>query len=210
MNQTLQNILTYFRNLTLRSMGDTRDFNTLLMDKDVSKALKMLSDRDEEVDEAIREYNPQTHAVMKRPNKYRKKESPYITEKLPRTRQRYINEVELFFLFGRPIIWTKDDGDDDTFSLFKDFLAEQHFDARIRQVKRLAGAETESALLFHIYRDDAGERVIKSLVLARSTGYKLRPLIDQYGNLNALGYGYHLNEGGKNVEHWDFQTPKML
>ena len=210
MNKTLQDIMTYFRNLTLNSVGADRDFATLMEDRDVSTALSMMGDRDDEVDLAVKEYNPQTHDVMKRPNKYRKNERPYITEKLPRTRQRYINEIELFFLLGNPVVWSKDGGDDDAFQLFTDFLKEQHFDSRLRQSKRLAGAETESALLFHIYRDHGGERRIKSLVLARETGYRLRPLIDQYGSLIAFGYGYYLRERGKNVEHWDFQTAEKL
>lgn len=210
MNETLKQILTAFRNLTLRSGGDARDLNTRLLDKDISSALDMLQNRDTEVDTAIREYHPQTHAVMKRPNKPRRGERPYITEKLPRTRQKYINEVELFFLLAKPIVWTKKEGGDEAFSLFTQFLCDQHFDSRMRQAKRLAGAETESALMFHIYRDTEGERQVKSLVLARSTGYRLRPLLDQYGNLTAFGYGYTLREGGKDIEHWDFQTPKML
>lgn len=211
MNQTLQNILTYFRNLTLRSSGDTRDFRTRLVDRDISQALEMLQNRDDEVDIAIKEYNPQTHPVMKRPNKLRRREAPYVSEKLPRTRQRYINEVELFFLFGKPVVWTKSAGDDEAFDLFKTFLKDQHFDSRMRQTKRLAGAETEAALLFHIYRSGEGnEQKVKSLVLARSTGYRLRPLIDQYGNMGGFGYGYTLCEGGRSVQHWDFQTPDTL
>ena len=39
----------------------------------------------------------ESHEVNKRPNKHRKNQEPYITEKLPRGRQAYINEVELFF-----------------------------------------------------------------------------------------------------------------
>lgn len=210
MTKTLQQILTYFRNLTMNATGISRDFTQLLSDKDVSKALEMLGDRDNEVDLAIKEYNPQTHDVMKRPNKYRRNEKPYVTEKLPRTRQRYINEVELFFMLAKPIIWKKENGDDQGFGMYTDFLREQHFDARMREAKRLAGAETESALLYHIYRDDKGERRVKLLTLARSTGYRLRPLIDQYGDLKAFGYGYILNEGGRNVQHWDFQTADAL
>lgn len=195
----------------LNSTGVSRDLYRLIQDKDISAALNLLQDRDDEVDAAIREYNPQTHEVMKRPNKYRKNDSPYFTEKLPRTRQRYINEVELFFLLGNPIIWKKDEGDDEAFSLFTEFLNGQHFNSRIRQAKRLAGAETESALLCHIYRDDnKEEKAVKSVVLARSTGYKLRPLFDQYGNMTAFAYGYTTKEGGKNVVHWDFQTSDIL
>lgn len=212
MTNYLQQLLTYFRNLTLNSVGATRDLHQLILDKDISSALDMMQNRDDEVDIAIREYNPQTHEVMKRPNKYRKNEAPYITEKLPRTRQRYINEVELFFLLGKPIVWKKEAGDDEAFELFTNFLDEQHFNSRIRQAKRLAGAETESALIAHIYRDDdnGGERRVKLNVLSRSTGYRLRTLFDRYGNLTALAYGYVTREKGRNVQHWDFQTAKIL
>lgn len=207
----LQQILTYFRNLALNSGGVTRDLYQLLADKDIDKAISLMQERDSDVDQAIREYNPQLHEVMKRPNKYRKRGENYITEKLPRTRQRYINEVELFFLLGKPIIWKKRTGADDAFQKFLDFLAEQHFDSKMRQAKRLAGAETESALIAHIFRDEqTNERRVKLNVLARSTGYRLRPLFDQYGNLTAFAYGYTTKEGGKNIRHWDFQTPRLL
>lgn len=211
MTNFLQQILTYFRNLTLNSAGVSRDLYTLLQQQDINRALDLMQNRDDEVDIAIKEYNPQTHSVMRRPNKYRKNDDPYITEKLPRTWQRYINEVELFFLLGSPIIWKKEDGDDEAYKLFTDFLSEQHFNSRIRQAKRLAGAETESALLTHIYRDEEnGERMVKLCVLARSTGYRLRPLFDQYGGMSAFAYGYTTREGGRDIQHWDFQTPKIL
>lgn len=60
MNNYLQQILTYFRNLTLNSFGVNRSLYQLLQDKDISRALEMLQNRDDEVDEAIKEYNPQT------------------------------------------------------------------------------------------------------------------------------------------------------
>lgn len=211
MNKYLQQLLTYFRNVTLNASGVSRDLYQLLQDKDISKALEMLQNRDDEVEQAIKEYNPQTHEVMKRPNKYRKGDDPYITEKLPRTRQRYINDIELFFLLGNPIEWKKEDGDDEAYRLFIDFLDSHYFNSRIRQSKRLAGAETESALICHIYRDDeTGERRTKLNVLARSTGYRLRPLFDTIGNMTAFAYGYVTREGNRNVQHWDFQTPKIL
>lgn len=211
MNNYLQQILTYFRNLTLNSVGVSRTLYQLLQDKDISRALEMLQNHDDEVDEAIKEYNPQTHDVMKRPNKYRKGDDPYITEKLPRTRARYINEIELFFLLGNPILWKKEDGDDEAFSMFTDFLDEQYFNSRIRQAKRLAGSETESALICHIYRDDhTGERKVKMNILARSTGYRLRPQFDTMGNMTAFAYGYTTNEGNRTIQHWDFQTADIL
>jgi hypothetical protein len=35
-------------------------------------------------------------------------------------------------------------------------------------------------------------------------------MFDQYGHLRACAYGYTLTEKGKNVQHWDIQTPDFL
>ena len=117
MNNYLQQIMTYFRNLALNSAGVERNLYQLIQDGDIEAAIDMMQNRDDEVNSAIKEYNPQTHEVMSRSNKYRKNDDPYISEKLPRTRQRYINEVELFFLLGNPIKWKKENGSDDALSL---------------------------------------------------------------------------------------------
>lgn len=211
MTNYLQQILTLFRNKALNAVGAERDLLTLINDGDISTAIQLMQDRDIDVDEAIKEYYPQHHAVMSRPNKFRKGKDPYITEKLPRAKQRYINEVELFFLLGNPILWKKEEGDDEAYKLFTGFLEAQRYNANMRKFKRLAGAETESAKLYHIYRDEAsGAMQVKTVVLARETGYKLRPLFDQYGNLRAFAYGYQLVEGGKTIQHWDIQTPDFL
>lgn len=211
MNNYLQQILTYFRNMALNAAGAERDLLQYIQDGDIASAISLMQDKDTEVDLALDEYNPQTHDVMKRPNKYRENDNPYISEKLPRTRQRYINEVELFFLLGNPILWKKEDGDDDAFKLFTDFLKAQRFDANMRKAKRLAGAETQSAKLYHVFRDErTNDMMVRTVVLARQTGYRLRPLFDQYGNLMAFAYGYTLTERGRSVEHWDIQTPDFL
>lgn len=211
MTNYLQQILTYFRNMALNAAGAERDLLQYIQDGDITSAINLMQNRDSEVDAALEEYNPQTHEVMRRPNKFRKNDNPYISEKLPRTRQRYINEVELFFLLGNPILWKKEDGDDEAFKLFTDFLKSQRFDSTMRKVKRLAGAETQAAKLYHIFRDErTNEAQVRTVVLARQTGYKLRPLFDQYGFLRACAYGYTLTEKGKSVEHWDIQTPEFL
>lgn len=195
--------------MVLNSSGVERNLYQLIQDGDISTAIGLMQDRDIEVNIAISEYNPQTHDVMKRPNKYRKGDAPYISEKLTRTRQMYINEVELFFLLGNNIKWKKTAGDDEAFTLFTDFLKNQRFNSNMRQAKRLAGAETESAKLYHIYREE-NNIAVKTVVLARSEGYQLRPLFDQYKNMTAFAYGYKLKENGKTVQHWDIQTPDFL
>ena len=199
-------IITKFKNKTLNAQGIESDLYKALQKGDVSAALSMFQNREEEVDNAIKEYNPQTHKVMQRRNKYRKNDRPYITEKLPRTRQRYINEVELFFLFGSPLRWTKLDGDDEAYKLFLDFIRDSRFDAKMRQIKRLAGAETECAKLYHLY-NEGGKIAVKTVVLARSTGYDIRPLFNQYGDLVSFAYGFKTKGAdNKTVQHWEIET----
>ncbi len=136
----------------------------------------------------------------------------YRTEKLPRARQKYINEVELFFLLGNPIRWKKvnNEGSDEAFEAYNQFLHDTRFDVTMRQAKRTAGAETECAKLYHIYRDENFQPQVKVVVICKSNGYTLRPLFDQYGNLIAFGYGYYLKEGVSTVEHFDIQTPNTI
>lgn len=211
MQNYLQQVFDYFRNLALNSAGAERTLYELIQDKDIARAIELMRNRDAEVDAALKEYNTQTHDIMSRPNKSRKNAQAYTTEKLPRARQRYINEVELFFLFGNPVKWRYIAGDKGCYELFTSFLKNQRFDSNMRKTKRLAGAETESAKLYHIFRDeDANKREVRTVILARSTGYRLRPLFDQYGKLVAFGYGYKLKENGRTVEHWDIQTPEIL
>lgn len=119
---------------------------------------------------------------MKRPDKPRKNRQPYKVEKLPRRRQVYINEVELFFLLGNPISWKPSldmEGKDEAFDAYMQFLKDTRFNTTMRQAKRLAGAETESAKVYHIY-NDGGKPAVKVLVISKSKGYTLRPLFDQY------------------------------
>lgn len=205
MSNYINRILNAFRNMALNAEGADSDLNKLISNKEIGKAVGLMVNNDEEVDKAIREYNPQTHQVMKRPNKYRDDDEPYITEKLPRTRARYINEIELFFLLGKPIEWKQRGGDNEGYELFMSFLEDIHFNSKIREAKRLAGSELESALVFNL--TNAGGKVgYKFFIVSRSKGYRLRYMFDQYGDLIALAYGYKLKENGRNVSHWDILT----
>jgi len=209
MDNYLLNILQLFKNVTLNSDGVKRQLLQHLQAKKVNEAISLMTSHYEEVDNAISEYNPQTHRVMFRENKNRNDGTTYFTEKLPRSRQKYINEVELFFLLGENIIWTQDGGTPEAFAAFKQFLTDTHFNARTRTAKRLAGAETECAKLYNIYKRN-GETQINSVILARSTGYDIRTLFDAYGNLIAFAYGYKQKEDGGMVQHWDIQLAELL
>lgn len=211
MTETIKSVSDIIRNKVLNYMGVERDLAELLADKDINKVMAMLQNRDDEVNDALNEFTPELHEVMRRRDKVREGKDPYRVEKLPRSRQRYINEVELFFLYGKPIEW-KDStpkGGGDAYEAFSGMLKTLRFDSLMRQLKRVAGSETEAALLFHFYNDEDTPQV-RPLILAYSEGYKLRPLIDQYGNMLAFGYGYSLKEGKKTVEHFDVQTADYL
>lgn len=201
----IEKIKTQFKYVSLNSEGLIRDLYKYIEDGDINGAVGLMDNNDKEVDNAIREYNPQTHPVMNRPNKPRKNMPTYITEKLPRTKQRYINEIELFFLLGKPLVWKMVEGDDEAYRVFLRYWGKFRMDSLLRKAKRLAGAETESSLVFHLSK--RGDSInVKPFIAARSTGYKLRPLFDQYGDLVALAYGYCLREGKKNIKHWDILT----
>lgn len=213
MGSILNYIIDIFRGQSMNDADTSKDLITLIKEKDISRAMELFQNRDLDVLEAIKEYDPILHDVMKRPNKLRKNKSPYVTEKLPRRWQAYINEVALFFLLGQPIKWSKNDPSvqDEAFDAFTQFLKDTRFDTTMRQAKRLAGAETECAKLYHIYRnEETGKAEVKVVLLAKSLGYTLRPLFDQYGTMLAFGYGYYLKEGVNTVEHFDIQTPRVI
>lgn len=179
----------------------------------INEAKGLFQNRDEAVLDAIKEYNPEQHAVMNRLNKERKGGDPYITEKLPIAWQRYINDVSVFFMFAKPVIWREVNATNETeeaFKAFEKFLKDTKFHTGIRQAKRLAGAETESAKIYHVYKGKDGLPKVKPIIIAKSSGYKLRPLFNQYGDMPAFAYGYFLKEGNKTVEHFDIMLPDVI
>lgn len=204
----LEQLRTLFKNVTLNAMGVERDFLKLLEDKDVNRAIEMMQNRSEEVDIAIREYNPSTHEVMNRHNKRRKNMEPYEVEKLPRSRQKYINEIELFFLLGAPLNYKGVEASDWAYGAFTDFVRGYRLDSLHRQFKRLAGSETEAAIVFHLYNEN-GEIQCKPFVAARTTGYDIRPLFDQYGNMLAFAYGYKVKTSKGSKQKWEILTPQL-
>lgn len=208
----INEIVLYLQNKIKNGTGIERNLHELLTSRDIDKAKRLFQDRDRDVLKAIEEYNVNTHKVMSRRDKYRKGQEPYIVQKLPRAWQRYINEVALFFLLAKPIIWNEVDPTNETeaaFKAYKDFLKQTRFHVTIREAKRLAGAETESAKIYHLYQDN-GVAKVKVMVISKSQNYTLRPMFDQFKNMVAFGYGYFLNEGGNTVEHFDILTPDYI
>lgn len=209
-NNYIEKIRTQYRNVTLYSSGVLREAYELISKGEVREMLDLMVNNDREVDAAIQEYHTQTHKVTRRPNKHRKGKPAYITEKLPRNKQQYINEVELFFLLGKPVVWKLKRGDSDAYAEFlRTWKNEYRLDGLLRKAKRLAGAETESAIVFNLSRTEKGLEVTP-YVAARSTGYRLRPLFDRFGRMLAYAQLYKLKEQGRNVLYCDFMTEDFI
>ena len=201
MLQFLQDLFTLFKRKQLNAESVEVDFVELVKNGKIDQAISMMQDNTDEVDEAVEEYFSKHHPVNHRPNKKRKKQADYISVKLPRSRQRYINEVALFFLLNNPIKWKVKSGDDKAAEIFYKFLEDVDFDSIMREHKRAAGALTESAKLYHVYRDDDGKPACRLVVLNRFEGYELRTLIDQYKKMRAFAYGYTTKNGTRSVKH---------
>lgn len=208
----IESIFNVIGNQAQNAVGINRDVEELLDAKDVSKAVSLFQNRDEDVDKAICEYDPGTHKIMHRPDKDRRGRSPKITAKLATSYQVLINETELTFLYGNNVKWSLSSGDNtkEAFQAFTDFLKTTRFNTTQRQLKRYAGAETESAKLYYLYRTEQGEKHIGVKVLAKSKGDMIRPLFDQYDNMLAFGHGYYLLEGSKTVLHYDIYYPDII
>lgn len=205
-----------FRNSVNSIIGRNQEFEKLLKSKDISAVIDQMSNRQELILDAIKDYDTFSHEIMKREDKiitdkngnFRRKESVW---KLPVPYQVYINEISLVFLYGRPVKWSQlSENTDDAFNKFTDVIRRTRFDSKIRQCKRIAGAETECAMLFRVFRDDDGKPDVQIRVLAKSKGDDIYVRWDQFENIISIGWGYYVRVN-ENVEyHFDIYTPKTI
>jgi len=197
-------------------VGRNQEFDKLLSAKDISRVISYMNDNSAKVNHAIQEYDVLSHEIMKRPDKVIKgKDGQYIrTQKrwrLPIPYQVFINEIALVFLYGRAVKWMQQsENTEEAFQAFKDMLKSVRFDSKIRQCKRLAGAETESAMLFRVFRNAEGKPDVQIRVLAKSKGDDIRAMWDQYEKLITAGWGYYLKEDGVINYHFDVYTSDII
>lgn len=206
-----------FRNYLNALIGNNQEFEQLLAAKDISAVKDKMHSRDELILDALKEYNILTHEVMKRQDKViTDKKGNFLRKdkvwKLPIPYPVYINEISLVFLYGRPVKWTQQsEGTDDAFNAFTDVIKRTRFDSKIRQCKRLAGAETESAMLFRVFKNDDGKPDVQIRVLARSKGDEIFTRFDQYENLISFAWGYYVKEKEDKINyHFDIFTKDMI
>lgn len=210
-------IVDFFRNYINALVGRNQEFEQLLAAKDISAVKEKMQDRMEMVMQALKEYNVATHNVMYRPDKEITNKKGQIIRrepvwKLPIPYPTYINEISLVFLYGQPVKWLQQsDGTDRAFDKFQEVIKRTRFDSKIRQCKRLAGAETESAMLFRVFKDEEGNPDVQIRILARSKGDEIYTRFDQFENLLSVAWGYYAKEEHDEVVyHFDIFTPKVI
>lgn len=206
-----------FRNYLNTLVGHNQEFEELLAAKDISAVKEKMSNRIEFAIEALKEYDVSSHKIMKREDKIiTDKKGNFIrfepVWKLPIPYQVYINEIALVFLYGRPVKWSQQSkGTDQAFQKFQEVLERTHFDSKLRQCKRIAGSETESAMLFRVFRDANDNPDIQIRVLAKSKGDEIYTRWDQYENLISVAWGYNVREAESTiVYHFDIYTPNII
>lgn len=210
-------LVDLFRNYVNALVGRNQEFEQLLAAKDISAVKEKMVSRLADVIDALKEYETKEHLINKREDKIiTDKKGNFLRKepvwKLPIPYPVFINEIALVFLYGRPVKWTQEsDGTDDAFKAYHDFIKRTRFDAKIRQCKRLAGAETESAMLFRVFQDNDGNPDCQIRVLARSKGDEIYTRFDQYENLITIAWGYYVRDTEEgSTYHFDIFTPKVI
>ena len=206
-----------FRNYLNALVGRNQEFEKLLAAKDISAVKERMGNRMDMAIAALKEYEVTSHEIMKREDKIiTDKKGNFIrfepVWKLPIPYQVYINEIALVFLYGRPVKWTQQStGTDRAFQKFQDVIEHTHFNSKLRQCKRIAGSETESAMLFRVFRDANDAPDVQIRVLAKSKGDEIYTRWDQYENLISIAWGYYVREQENSlVYHFDIYTPNII
>ena len=192
------------------AIGYQQSFDELLTAGDVTRAVAMLDSRSEAASRNLLDYEVGSHKVMEREDRavYDKKGN-FLRwskrNKIPIPYQKYINEISLVFLYGRPVKWTQlSKSTDDAFSTYIELMRQVRFDSAVRQAKRAAGAEGCAAILYHVYRDENNTPQLLLNVLSKKNNDDIYTLKDQYGRLKAFAWGYYLTEqGNRTIHHID-------
>lgn len=206
-----------FTNYLNAVVGRNQEFEELIKSKDISRVKELFESRDQQVMEALKEYDPHQHSIMERADKILKNTKGERTGtlkrwKLPINYPVYINEMSVVFIYGRPVKWSNaSEGADNAFSSYQNLMKRTRFNSKIRECKRLAGAETQSAMLWRVFRNDENKPDCQIRVLARSKGDEIYARWDMYENLVSFAWGYYTKENASTTSyHFDIFTPEWI
>ena len=206
-----------FTNYLNAVVGRNQEFEELIKAKDISRVKELFTTREALTAEAMKEYDPKQHEIMSRPDKILKnpkgeRKGTLKRWKLPINYPQYINEIALVFIYGRPIKWTnQSEGTDKAFSAFQDLIKRTRFDSKVRQCKRLAGAETQAAMLFRVFRNNENKPDCQIRVLAKSKGDEIYARWDMYENLVSFAWGYYVKDSSTETSyHFDIFTADVI
>ena len=206
-----------FTNYLNAVVGRNQEFEELIKAKDISRVKELFTTREALTAEAMKEYDPKQHDIMSRPDKILKnpkgeRKGTVKRWKLPINYPQYINEISVVFIYGRPVKWTnQSEGADKAFDAFQDLVKRTRFDSKVRQCKRLAGAETQSAMLFRVFRNNENKPDCQIRVLAKSKGDEIYARWDMYENLVSFAWGYYVKDSSTETSyHFDIFTPDVI
>lgn len=206
-----------FTNYLNAVVGRNQEFEELIKAKDISRVKELFTTREALTAEAMKEYDPKQHDIMSRPDKILKnpkgeRKGTVKRWKLPINYPQYINEISVVFIYGRPVKWTnQSEGADKAFDAFQDLIKRTRFDSKVRQCKRLAGAETQSAMLFRVFRNNENKPDCQIRVLAKSKGDEIYARWDMYENLVSFAWGYYVKDSSTETSyHFDIFTPDVI
>lgn len=200
------------------AVGYQQSFDELLAASDVTRAVAMMTSHSENALRHLKEYEVSSHKVMEREDRavYDKKGN-FLRwskrNKIPIPYQKYINEIALVFLYGRPVKWTQlSENTDYAYDYYKGLMRDIRFDSAVREAKRAAGAEGVAAILYHVYREEATNTPKLMLnVLSKKNNDDIYTIKDQYKRLRAFAWGYYLTEqGNRTVHHIDIYTADTI
>jgi hypothetical protein len=201
------------------AVGYQQEFEELLNNSDVVRALRLMHDHSAEAKANLDLYNVDSHKIMNRQDRaVFDKKGNFVRWskrwKIPIPWHEYINEVALVFLYGRPVKWRqlseRKEGEFDAYDAYIKLLDKTRFNALVREAKRAAGAEGISAMIYHLYQEN-GEAKLRMKVLSQEKGDDIYTIKDQYGRLKAAGWGYTLTDiGGRSVYHVDIDTGEHI
>lgn len=222
MDETVDNTLNpaqVLQNTMITAPETLARIEALIAKGDIDTVITKFKNRKEKVEQALKEYNIETHEIMKRNDKVIGEGEIVKQWKLPIAYQPKIVQSAVAFLFGKPLKFKQEStGTDQAFTDFMALRKKMRMPSIDSANCWLMKSETESAKLFVEYRDPdlteeelakPGVVSLKCILLAQSKGDDLYTLFDVYGVMRAFGRGYKTkDDDGKDVQHFDVYTAK--